>query len=784
MTAVMHLDVVPASRPRPRPSVRRPELVAALTGPDAPPLAVLIAPAGFGKTTVLLEWAATDPRPFAWITLDRHHDDPRVLLQTVARAVDAASAEAADGRIVLVLDNVDRLRSPLARDTIAAIATDLPDTIAIALASRSELPLPVARLRAQGLVTELRHDELAMTRADAASLLRAAGLHLEREDVGALMHRTEGWPAGLSLAALSLVSNPAPGSAIARFTGLDRLVAEYLRDEVLAPLEDDEREFVLRSSVLDMLSGPACEAVLGLPRASDTLARLLRSGFPFVALDRTAERHRHHRLLDELLQAELRRDRPELVAELHRRACAWYAREDDRDRALQHALAADEVERAGELVLDGVPGSVEQGACATVEHWLSHFTDRQIAGHPQLALPAAGVQLIQGRGDRAEHLLASIDPEREGRDVAGGVAALRAALGRDGLAQMADDALRGAELLAPHNPCQALCALVAGVAEHLSGEPDSARRRLEDGARRAAVSAPQVHALCLAQLALLALEDHDLEGAARLATRARSQIARYGLARYPTSALALAVSALVRAQRGRVEDARSDARAAAALLERLTDFAHWYEAEVQLVLGRAAPRLSDVGETRRGSPRPRRLATRLPEAAELLRWLQEAEADLEAFTTAASLPSSLTTAELRSCTSSRRTSRSARSPSARTCRPTRSRPRPTPSIASSTCAPARRPSRVPALWGSSTIERARRAIDGYGRHACGEFAAALAYRILFSLVPFVALLATLLPESARVDVVDWLLDASPGATVDRASNSRSRTRASRRRSPA
>ena len=116
-----------ASRPRPRASVRRPRLVAALATPEGPPLVVLVAPAGFGKTTLLLEWAAADPRPFAWLTLDRRHDDPRVLLQTVARAVDAASAQTGDGRIVLVLDNVHRLRSAAARDTIASIATDLPD---------------------------------------------------------------------------------------------------------------------------------------------------------------------------------------------------------------------------------------------------------------------------------------------------------------------------------------------------------------------------------------------------------------------------------------------------------------------------------------------------------------------------------------------------------------------------------------------------------------------------------------------------------------------------------
>ena len=228
------------------------------------------------------------------------------------------------------------------------------------------------------------------------------------------------------------------------------------------------------------------------------------------------------------------------------------------------------------------------------------------------------------------------------------MAALTAALGREGLARMADEADRGSALLAPNSPCQALCALLAGVSAHLRGDRETAWRRLDDGARGAAVAAPQIHALCLAQLALVTLEDNDAEAAAGLSARARAQVARFGLERYPISALVLAVSALVRAQRGRVEEARSDAGDAAALLERLTDFAPWYEAEVQVVLARAALRLSDVGETRVRMAQARRLAARIDEAVELHGWLHATEADLEAFTCAApSLPSSLTTAELR-----------------------------------------------------------------------------------------------------------------------------------------
>jgi LuxR family maltose regulon positive regulatory protein len=213
---------------------------------------------------------------------------------------------------------------------------------------------------------------------------------------------------------------------------------------------------------------------------------------------------------------------------------------------------------------------------------------------------------------------------------------------------MGSDAARASWLVASDSPCQALCGLVGGVAEHMLGRRGPARERLEDGARRAAVTAPQLHALCLSQLALLALDEGDWEGAAQLVTRARSQLARYGLDRYPTSALVLAVSALVRAQRGRVEEASDDAREAAALLDRLTDLARWYEIEVQIVLARAALRLSDVSGARARLAEAGRLAARAPDAVVLHEWLHAVEADLAEFTRSSSrLPSSLTTAELR-----------------------------------------------------------------------------------------------------------------------------------------
>ena len=198
-----------------------------------------------------------------------------------------------------------------------------------------------------------------------------------------------------------------------------------------------------------MLTAPLCDAVLERSGSAGILARLLRSGFPLVALDRTGERFRHHRLLTDLLRADLSRGDRELEVRLHRRASAWHVKAGDAERGLRHALAADEVERAGDLVWSGVPRSVEQGSSATVEHWLSRFTDAQVAAHSRLALAAAGTHLTQGRGDLAEHWLAAAAASAADPAIAGGVAALRAALGRDGLELMVQDAEHASSLLSP-----------------------------------------------------------------------------------------------------------------------------------------------------------------------------------------------------------------------------------------------------------------------------------------------------------------------------------------------
>jgi LuxR family maltose regulon positive regulatory protein len=628
-----------ADPPRLRASVRRSRLVTTLSRSTAP-LVALLAPAGYGKTTLLWEWCAHDPRPFAWVAIDRRHDDQAFLLRAIGRALDGVGG----GPLVLVLDDAHLLRSAAARETIAMLAKRPPEGTTVALASRTDHPLPLARLRAHDLVTELRTRELALSRSEAAALLRGTGLQLGRDLLDAVVRRAEGWAALLALAARTLAEEADDARAVARFSGEDRLIAEFVRDEILDGLAPELRRFAVRTSVLDVVTAPLCDELLGRSDSAAALASLQDAGFPLVALDRTGRRFRHHRLLGDALRAELRLE-PQVETRLHHRASASHERAGNRAQALHHALAAGEITHAGELVYGGIAGAVAQGSTAVLEHWLTRFTDTQLAEDARLALTAAGLQLAWGAGDVAEHWARAAWCTADTRELAAGVAVLRAALGMDGLTRARQDADAAAALLAPDHPGHAVCMLLRGAAAQLGGAREEARTELGDGARRAAVAAPQLQALCLAQLALLELDEGDPEGASRLAARARSQVARHGLQRYPTSALVLAVAALVGAHDGRVDQPTEDLHAAAALVERLTDVAPWYVAETQLVLGRAALRLSNVNFARARLAEARRRVGRMTDVPELEAWLGAAEADLRDFESV--VHAALTPAELR-----------------------------------------------------------------------------------------------------------------------------------------
>lgn len=644
------------------PLVPRPRLVSRLAD-SAAPVALLAAPAGFGKTTLLSEWQRSDPRPFAWVTLDSGHDSIESVAAAVEQALDQVGAAAepargserlerlvrslpARGAFVLVLDDLHALAgAPLA--AVRTLAHSIPDGCCLALASRTEPALPIGRMRASRALTELRARDLMMTTGEARALLGGAGLHASAAQAEALARKVEGWPAGLYLAAVALRDERDLGAAIERFGGDDAIVSDYLRDEVLSQLAPAAASFLVRTSVLDRLSGPICDAVLHGRGSARTLSSLGRAKLLLVPLDGKDDAYRCHRLLAQMLRAELRRTEPQEAGLLHRRASDWHGERGDVDRAVHHAVSAGDSRRAATLLGTSAPAYVTPSRNATLRRWLAMLPAEHVASEPALTLAAANSSLLEGRLDAVYlwRATASGSLDRAGSPAAdAGVAILQAALAADGVVRMGEEAARGYELLAEDSPWRPVCCLLEGVSRQLMGDLDAGEARLEEGVRRATVGAPNIQTLCLAQLALTAAEREDWGSAAACSARAMAQVERNALHEYPSSALVFAVSALVRTHEGRVEEAQRDFEHATRLTSLLTDYMPWYEVECRVALAQAAQRLSHTACARALLAEAVRLTRRAPDAMLLHDWIGSTRARLDSASAAQDV---LTTAELR-----------------------------------------------------------------------------------------------------------------------------------------
>ena len=657
--------------------VVRERLLRRLLGARDVPVALLVAPAGYGKTTALSQWAARDGRPFAWVTLDAADNEPTTLLSAVALALDAVepvgwevfealstkrpdaatvalqrlarALSRSETPLVLALDDVHVLETAESRQSVIAIGRALPPGSQLALAGRDEGALPVGRLRAQGHAIEVRAEHLAMTRSEASSLLRMAGVKLSPQQVLELVHRTEGWPAGLYLAALSLRAQDAEAPDTHGFAGDDRFVSEYVREEFLAELSGKELEFLTRTSVLGRLSGPLCDAVLECGGSGDVLARLARSNAMLVPLDRSDTWYRYQGLFADVLRAELGRREPDRIAPLHRRASEWCEAQGDSAGAIDHAIESHDAQRAGRLLWEGLIQQVGRGDDAMVRSRVSLFSEEDLAANSLLALAAAGRCLAAGDLCEADRLasLAGAAP-RQDKLVRAGVALMQAGSARQGVTRMGSDAVLAHRLFDARSPWRPLCLLFEGVARHLTGDRDAAREQLQDAAHRFAVSAPMFQSLCLAQLALIAAEDGDAERAAVLIGRAMAQVERCELRDCPSMALVLAVSAAVRAERGQIEAAAQDSQRALELLAGITDPSPWYEIECRIVLARAALRLHGLTAARDLLATAAAVLDRATDPGVLGVWLEEARARVElALDTTAAIDWSLTAAEVR-----------------------------------------------------------------------------------------------------------------------------------------
>ncbi len=392
------------------------------------------APAGFGKTTLLAQWLATAPGDgpsAAWLSLDQRDNDPTVFwtylvaaLQTAAHGVGAGALSllqsprppieavlatllndlgAVSNDVVLVLDDYHVIDARDVQDGMAFLLEHLPPQIHLVIASRTDPALPLARLRGRGELVEIRAADLRFTPDEAAAYLNGVmGLVLTARDVAALEGRTEGWIAALQLAALSMQGRDDVAAFIAGFAGDDRYIVDYLTEEVLQRQPEQVRHFLLRTSILDRLCGPLCDAVTGQDGGKAMLAALERGNLFLVPLDDRRRWYRYHHLFADVLQARLLDEQPDRVHELHRRASAWYERNGERSEAIRHALAAEDFERAADLVELAIPALRRDRQDATLRRWLEAIPDELIRVRPVLSVGYAGSLMVRGEVEGVE----------------------------------------------------------------------------------------------------------------------------------------------------------------------------------------------------------------------------------------------------------------------------------------------------------------------------------------------------------------------------------------------
>jgi LuxR family transcriptional regulator, maltose regulon positive regulatory protein len=419
-------------RPRPRAAlVARPRLLARLDEGMGRELVLVCTPAGFGKTTLLAEWARAGRRPVAWLSLDEGDNDPARFWRHVAAALDPVRPGVA-GRVtdllgsppgsfeapvtalvnelaelpkaaVLVLDDYHLVQSPAVHASVEFLLEHLPPSLRLVLASRADPPLPLARLRARGQLAELREADLRFTADEAAELLRSAvEADLPEAAMAALEDRTEGWATGLQLAALSLRGRGDVDAFVAGFSGSHRFVLDYLCGEVLDRQPQGLRTFLLETSVLERLSGPLCDAVTGRDDSQELLEQVERSNLFLVPLDEVRGWWRYHHLFADLLRARLRQERPGREPELHRRAAAWCDANGLADDAVRHALAAGDATWAARLIERQIDARILRWEGATLERWLAALPPELVGSRARLSLTQARLALITGRLEAIE----------------------------------------------------------------------------------------------------------------------------------------------------------------------------------------------------------------------------------------------------------------------------------------------------------------------------------------------------------------------------------------------
>jgi ATP/maltotriose-dependent transcriptional regulator MalT len=553
---------------------------------------VITAPPGWGKTTLLAAWRLVEGGrlPFAWVSLDAGDNDPARFWSYVVEALRAAAPALENGlgpvrpvrsapladtivplivnalaehheRLVLVLDDYHVITAREVHAGLAALVERAPAALHVAVASRAEPPLPLGRLRARAELSELSTEALRFSEHEAAVLLNGVlDLGLSGPDVERLQRRTEGWAAGLYLAALSLRGRVDPANFIADFAGDDRLVSDYLSAEMLDGVRAEVRGFLLETSVLQRLSGPLCDAVTGRTDSARLLVDIERSNLFLMPLDRRRHWYRYHGLFGDLLRQRLELAEPGRARELHARALAWHLEAGTVREAIHHALAAGDQHAARDLVATHWNRYFNRGRLATVQGWLDALEPAAVLSDPRLCAASAWLELDAGHIEAAEPWIGAAERAVEAAATAAPpsspaeTAVLRAVHAfKAGDVRAAGEAARRAHVVAP--PDQSFSLTVAecvrGFTEHWAGHAESAAGALEEARRLARADANLLaEAYAIGYLAVLAIEGGRLDEAEQLADAALGVSDEPGFAGHFVLHAAHLARAAVRAARG------------------------------------------------------------------------------------------------------------------------------------------------------------------------------------------------------------------------------------------
>jgi LuxR family maltose regulon positive regulatory protein len=608
--------------------VRRTALVNRLQNASEARVINIATPAGYGKTTLLAQWASRDKRPFAWISLDDRDNDPVALLTYIAAALDrvhpieptvfrAATHHSIWARglprlgaflasmpkpIVLVLDDVHELSDRDCLDALEPLAKNLPCGSQLVLSSRDETLLPLARLRAAGKLLELGPSDLALSDSEARTLLSAAGAKVSAADARELNSRAEGWAAGLYLAAVFMRDSEEP-DVISAFHGNDRFVADYLRAEHLSRLKRADLQFLTRISVLDRMCGALCDELLERTDSARRLQSLADANFFMVGLDHHREWYRFHHLFRDMLRAELERLEPDRIAPLNRRAAEWCERNDLPEAAIEHASAAGDVDEVARLVSTFALPFYRSGRVVTVERWLGRFDKPELLEtYPAIAAFGAWVNALRGRPDEAERYSYALEHSRyEGPMLDGStsiqawVPMVRALLCHRGVEAMRTDAGLARGQLSESSFWQPIALLLQGIGVLLEGDVERAEWILGNAAREA-LGAGAIYAGVIAhsELAIMAIARRDVASAETQLAQAQDFLQNQPVEDYLPAAIYLAARARLALETRQTASARKLLVRAMRMRPQLSHAIPWFAVQTRVELARAHLALADV----------------------------------------------------------------------------------------------------------------------------------------------------------------------------------------------